>query len=95
MVNFEQSLLASIHRTISVPYWDWTEGPEEHEVIPPNLSHQGPWAFGFIKKDPTDPTIGGQTRRYSCCAVQEGPVGPLTISIKVSNVNFHSFLKSV
>ena len=66
MVNFEQSLMASMNNTIGLPYWDWTKGTETDELIIPKLAEEEPWSSGSIKTDPYDQdSIGGRTRRFS------------------------------
>ena len=50
MVNFELGLLGQ-GSTVGLPYWDWTDGPENEILQLPQLAQQGPWQSGLKKTD--------------------------------------------
>ena len=50
MVSFERGLLAAgLDPTIGLPYWDWTDGPDEQSIQLPRMARERNWRNGLIK----------------------------------------------
>ena len=59
MATFERGLhSAGLKETLGLPYWDWTDGPDDDQLQVPCFADESNWLNGIIKNfsDPGDIT---------------------------------------